>query len=249
MNTSGTSTCGDSRTPSTANLFKADPVRYAPQFANFCAVALARGEVREANPEYWLISDGKLYLFGKSIGPDLFRKDYQHLLERANGNRALLEPPSGAGRIEPRLREPLAQMREVARIAELVAKGCSVERWIGASHGLRRARRFLHASGLGMRHGQHHVIEPRIGIATQIELRLLHGIVVTAPEVIGQAQRETVEGIELGVDALREFQRLDCRVGMPSHTRMLPRPASASASLGLIAIARSICARASSNWL
>ena len=27
------------------DLFKADPVRYAPQFANFCAVALARGEV------------------------------------------------------------------------------------------------------------------------------------------------------------------------------------------------------------
>jgi hypothetical protein len=42
------------------DLFKADPVRYAPQFANFCAVALTRGEVREANPEYWLISDGKL---------------------------------------------------------------------------------------------------------------------------------------------------------------------------------------------
>ena len=51
------------------DLFKADPVKYAPQFANFCAVALSRGEVREANPEYWLISDGKLYLFGKSIGP------------------------------------------------------------------------------------------------------------------------------------------------------------------------------------
>ena len=39
-------------------LFKADPVRYAPQFTNFCAMALARGEVHEANPEYWLVSDG-----------------------------------------------------------------------------------------------------------------------------------------------------------------------------------------------
>src|SRR6476659_8633171 len=48
------------------DLFVADPVRYAPQFANFCAVALARGELLPANPEYWLISDGKLYLFGKS---------------------------------------------------------------------------------------------------------------------------------------------------------------------------------------
>lgn len=72
------------------DLFKADPVKYAPQFANFCAVALARGEVREANPEYWLISDGKLYLFGKSAGPDLFRKDLEAMRERAGHNRALL---------------------------------------------------------------------------------------------------------------------------------------------------------------
>jgi hypothetical protein len=72
------------------DLFKTDPVRYAPQFANFCAVALTRGEVREANPEYWLISDGKLYLFGKSIGPDLFSKGLENNIERANQNRALL---------------------------------------------------------------------------------------------------------------------------------------------------------------
>src|SRR3954468_16429680 len=72
-------------------LFKADPVRYAPQFANFCAVALARGEVREANPEYWLISDGKLYLFGKSYGADLFRKKLELNVERARHNRALLK--------------------------------------------------------------------------------------------------------------------------------------------------------------
>jgi hypothetical protein len=75
------------------DMFKADPVRYAPQFANFCAVALARGEVKEANPEYWLISDGKLYLFGKAMGPDLFRNDLEHNIERANRNRELLPPP------------------------------------------------------------------------------------------------------------------------------------------------------------
>jgi hypothetical protein len=72
------------------DLFKVDPVRYAPQFANFCAVALTRGELHEANPEYWLISDGKLYLFGKSIGPALFRKDLERNIELANRNRALL---------------------------------------------------------------------------------------------------------------------------------------------------------------
>ena len=52
-------------------LFKADPLRYAPQFAKFCAMALTRGELDEADPENWLISDGKLYIFGKlrRLGP------------------------------------------------------------------------------------------------------------------------------------------------------------------------------------
>ena len=45
-------------------LFKAEPVRYAPQFGNFCAMALAVGRIVVANPENWLISEGKLYVFG-----------------------------------------------------------------------------------------------------------------------------------------------------------------------------------------
>jgi hypothetical protein len=72
------------------DLFRADPVRYAPQFANFCAVALARGEVLLANPEYWLISDGKLYLFGKPKGPELFRQDLKRNIERADQHRSTL---------------------------------------------------------------------------------------------------------------------------------------------------------------
>ena len=72
------------------DLFKADPVRYAPQFETYCAVSLARGEVHEASPEYWLIIDDKLYLFGKALGPELFRKDYKIMLEQANRHRGLL---------------------------------------------------------------------------------------------------------------------------------------------------------------
>lgn len=72
------------------DLFKANPVRYAPQFENFCTVALAMGEVHDANPEYWLIIDDKLYLFGESYGPKVFRKDFKAMLERANKNRVLL---------------------------------------------------------------------------------------------------------------------------------------------------------------
>ena len=70
--------------------FKADPVRYAPQFENFCAVALAMGELHDAHPEYWLIIDDKLFLFGKSYGPKLFREDYKTMMDRARENREKL---------------------------------------------------------------------------------------------------------------------------------------------------------------
>jgi hypothetical protein len=71
-------------------MFKADPVRYAPQFADFCAMALSMGEIVEADPENWLISDGKLYIFGKAAGPTLFKQDLAANIAKANQNRGLL---------------------------------------------------------------------------------------------------------------------------------------------------------------
>jgi hypothetical protein len=76
--------------PEHRTLFKADPVRYAPQFANFCAMALSNGEVEEVNPKYWLISNGKLYLFGKRSGPKLFQRDISGNVFTAEQNRALI---------------------------------------------------------------------------------------------------------------------------------------------------------------
>ena len=87
---SGTSTRYRFARPEHRELFKADPVRYAPQFANFCAMSLAQSEIVEADPEYWLISDGKLYIFGKSIGPELFQKNSAENVARANQNRQLI---------------------------------------------------------------------------------------------------------------------------------------------------------------
>jgi hypothetical protein len=73
-------------------LFKADPVRYAPQFANFCAMALSKGELVEADPENWLIADGQLYVFGKSApaGPGLFQQDLAGNIANAEKNRQLI---------------------------------------------------------------------------------------------------------------------------------------------------------------
>jgi hypothetical protein len=74
------------------DLFKADPVHYAPQFGNFCAMALATGELVVANPENWLINDGKLYIFGKAapFGPVLFQQDLDANIVKADQNRPLL---------------------------------------------------------------------------------------------------------------------------------------------------------------
>ena len=74
------------------NMFKADPVRYAPQFGNFCAMALAIRQVIVADPQNWLISDGKLYVFGSPApaGPVLFQKDLAGNIKKANENRSIL---------------------------------------------------------------------------------------------------------------------------------------------------------------
>lgn len=52
-------------------------------------MALTRGELDDGNPEYWLISEGKLYLFGKPIGPALFQKDLAGNLAKAKENLPL----------------------------------------------------------------------------------------------------------------------------------------------------------------
>lgn len=73
--------------------FKADPSHYMPQYGDFCAMALSKGQLVEAEPENWLIVDDKLYIFGKPTGAGLFKKDLAGNVLRANGNRSLLPKP------------------------------------------------------------------------------------------------------------------------------------------------------------
>lgn len=79
--------------PEHRELFKAAPARYAPQFANRCAMALTRGEIHEPHPEYWLISDGRLYLFGKRSGPELFKRDLARNVAKAREMDARIPKP------------------------------------------------------------------------------------------------------------------------------------------------------------
>ena len=67
-------------------LFKADPDRYLPQYHNWCAASVAKGEKVRPDPENWLVVDGRLYLFGKSIGPGLMKADPVAMKREADKN-------------------------------------------------------------------------------------------------------------------------------------------------------------------
>jgi YHS domain-containing protein len=67
-------------------LFKADPDRYLPQYNNWCAASVAKGIKVHGNPEYWLVVDGRLYLFGGPHGPGLMKADPAAMLSTADRN-------------------------------------------------------------------------------------------------------------------------------------------------------------------
>jgi YHS domain-containing protein len=74
--------------------FKADPDRYAPQYAGSCAAALAAGSKREAEPENWLIVDGKLFVFAGASGPDRMRASPAEMIAKGQENwKTLVNAP------------------------------------------------------------------------------------------------------------------------------------------------------------
>lgn len=68
------------------DLFKGNPDLYLPQYDNWCAASVAKGEKVYGNPEWWLVVDGRLYLFGKPIGPSLMSKDPVAMKRQADEN-------------------------------------------------------------------------------------------------------------------------------------------------------------------
>jgi YHS domain-containing protein len=78
--------------------FKADPDRYLPQFNSLCAASLAKGIKYEGNPEYWLVVDGRLYLFGAPVGPSL-KADAVAITRKADENWPKVSRPQDAPRL------------------------------------------------------------------------------------------------------------------------------------------------------
>ena len=60
------------------SMFLADPDRYAPQYAGYCAGGISAGKKIEGDPQAWVISDGKLFVFwDKSEIPEFKAKAAQ----------------------------------------------------------------------------------------------------------------------------------------------------------------------------
>jgi YHS domain-containing protein len=76
------------------DLFKSDPDRYAPQYAGSCAAAIATGRKLEAQPENWLIVDGKLFVFAGPGGVDKMRAHPVELIAKGQENwKTLADTP------------------------------------------------------------------------------------------------------------------------------------------------------------
>jgi YHS domain-containing protein len=78
------------KTPEHRATFVADPDHYAPQFQGFCTVTLSRGAKYEADPDAWVIADGKLYVFGSKAAVPVFQAQTASVIEKATDNWAKL---------------------------------------------------------------------------------------------------------------------------------------------------------------
>jgi hypothetical protein len=72
-------------------LFAADPDRYAPQYSGYCTVGLSLGMKLEADPQSWVISNGRLYVFAAMEGPSRFAGNSDAIIAKADANWAALK--------------------------------------------------------------------------------------------------------------------------------------------------------------
>ena len=66
--------------------FKANPVKYAPQYGGYCAFGTSRGYKAPTEPDAWTIVDGKLYLNYNTKVRTEWDKDKPGYIQKADKN-------------------------------------------------------------------------------------------------------------------------------------------------------------------
>lgn len=67
-------------------MFAADPEKYAPQYAGFCAAGVSKGLKIEPDPEAWAIVGGKLYVVALKEKIEEFKRDPGAFVGKADTN-------------------------------------------------------------------------------------------------------------------------------------------------------------------
>jgi len=76
---------------SNREMFDKDPGKYAPQYGGHCAMAMAMGRVEDADPNYFVVHDGKLLLQRNEKAHIMFAKDLDGNHKKADANWAKLQ--------------------------------------------------------------------------------------------------------------------------------------------------------------
>ncbi len=71
--------------------FKADPLKYAPQYGGYCAFGTSRGYKAPTEPDAWTIVDNKLYLNYNAKVRTEWDKDKPGYIERADKNWTIIK--------------------------------------------------------------------------------------------------------------------------------------------------------------
>ena len=66
--------------------FEANPRAYAPKFGGYCAYSVSQGRTAASDPQAWRIEGGRLYLNHNRQVRDVWLKDVEGNIRRANAN-------------------------------------------------------------------------------------------------------------------------------------------------------------------
>ena len=72
-------------------VFDKEPERYAPEYGGYCAMAMAMGKLEDADPNYFLVYEGKLFLQRNEKAHMMFSQDPEGIRRKADENWSKLQ--------------------------------------------------------------------------------------------------------------------------------------------------------------
>ena len=76
------------------DVFNQDPAKYAPQYGGYCAMSMTMGKFEDIDPNYFVVHDDKLLMMKNEKAHDMFVKDTEGNIKKADANWAKLQSSS-----------------------------------------------------------------------------------------------------------------------------------------------------------